>query len=89
MWVYPKIYFHPTVPLPLMLSLLPLKLTMPFTSCVCPSAIVAHDVEQATHEGKLNQYPHVWAINQKPRRVKDTRDKVINNYINSYYLHKK
>ena len=80
MWVYLTIYFHPTVPLPHTVSLRSLEPTTPSTSCMCPSAIILHEIDQATHGKKISQYFHVWATNQKTRWMKNTTDKVNNNF---------
>ena len=52
-WVYPRKYFHPTVPLPHMVTLQPLNPTIPSTSSVSPSAIIPHDMELETHSKNM------------------------------------
>ena len=53
---------------------------------MCPSAIVADDIEQATHGEKSANIP-VLAIKQKPRLVTDTTDKVNNNFKSLFNAH--
>ena len=83
MWVYPRIYFHPTVPLPHMVPLTPLKSTMPYISYVCLLSIIAHDIKPAAHE-KISQYHYVLAINQESRWLEDNINKVLNNFKSLY-----